>query len=429
VTYKGIAASFAAVIVLSGGTAHAAASSTALVSSVAPGISANGWSSYASASANGRYVAFASTASNISASDGASNLDVFVRDVAARRTTFVSSSYLGGNSGGDSTAPSISANGRMVAFESTSATLVPGDANGTSDVFVKDLRTGAVVRASVASDGAEAHGASGQASISANGRYVAFQSAAPDLVPGDDNAVSDVFVRDLVAGTTERVSVSSAGAQASDWSLYPSISADGRAISFDSAAPDLVSGDTNGTADVFVRDRAAGTTVRVSVAPDGAQSNGWSFYSSISANGNAVAFYSEASNLASGDTNAAGDVFVRDLAAAKTERVSVATGGAQGDLASGWPSISADGSVVAFDSAATNLDANDLNRSWDVFVRDRARGTTVRASVSSRGIMGLLDSVLPAISADGRSVAFTSEAPNLAGVDLNATGDVFSRRL
>jgi hypothetical protein len=232
-------------------------------------------------------------------------------------------------------------------------------------------------RVSVATGGAEGNNesASFQASISADGRYVALQSLATNLVSGDTNAQQDVFVRDRQSGTTERVSVATGGAEGNSSSYAPSISADGRFVAFYSLASNFAAGDTNGYVDVFVRDRQSGTTERVSMATGGAQENNNSYNPAISADGRFVAFYSLASNLVAGDTNLASDVFVRDRQSGTTERASVATGGAEaeGNGHSEEPSISSDGRFVAFASPASNLVAGDSNNNSDVFERDRGQ--------------------------------------------------------
>jgi len=248
------------------------------------------------------------------------------------------------------------------------------------------------------------------AGISADGRYVLFASFASNLVAGDTNNVWDVFVRDRVAKTTERVSVSNGGAQANG--LDGTISANGRFIAFLSDAANVVAGDTNKTSDVFVRDRVAKTTQRVSVSTGGAQANGESFLGSISGNGRFVSFSSGASNLVPGDTNNARDTFVRDRAAGTTERVSVNSGGAQANGESGSGRISGDGRFVAFGSRASNLVAGDTNDTRDVFVRDRAAGTTEQVSVSGAAAGSEIN--LTSISADGRYLAV--EVPDSAFV-------------
>src|SRR5439155_1129649 len=234
-----------------------------------------------------------------------------------------------------------------------------------------------------------------------------------NLVTGDTNAVSDAFVYDRVTGTTERVSVSSAGAEANGTSFAPAISADGRFVAFPSEATNLVPGDTNGATDVLVRDRRTGTTERVSVSSAGAEANGTSFTPAISADGRLVAFASEADDLVIGDTNQAFDVFVHDGMTGTTERVSVDSTGAQANAASiehFCPALSADGRFVAFESDATNLVPVDTNAATDVFVRDRLTATTDRVSVDSTGAQANDRSDFPAISADGSVVAFVSTA-------------------
>ena len=288
-------------------------------------------------------------------------------------TKRVSVDSLGAQGIGDSEGPSISAHGRFVAFYSSAANLVGSDTNGARDVFVRDRQTGKTARVSVDSHGAQGNGDSEGPSISADGRFVAFYSFASNLVAGDTNGVINVFVRDRKTGKTTRVSVNSHGAQTKRDSIVRAISADGRFVAFDSTASNLVGGDTNGVDDVFVRDRKTGKTTRVSVNSHGAQGNGDSFIPSISADGRFVAFYSDAANLVAGDGNAAGDGFVRDRKAGRTKRVSVASHGTQGNDTSFPPSISADGRFVAFTSLANNLVAGDTNGASDIFARGPLR--------------------------------------------------------
>src|SRR5216117_509323 len=250
-------------------------------------------------------------------------------------------------------------------------------------------------RVSVASGGTtEGNDTSLGSALSADGRFVAFDSAATDLVAGDTNGVSDVFVHDRQTGTTERVSVASDGAQGNGrsglvtFAFPPALSADGRFVAFVSFATNLVAGDTNGATDVFVHDRQTGTTERVSVASDGTESNAASLGSALSADGRFVAFQSDATNLVAGDTNGATDVFVHDRQTGMTERVSVASGGTEGNGFSAGLALSADGRFVAFHSTATNLVAGDTNGATDVFVHDRQTGTTERVSVDSDGTQG-----------------------------------------
>jgi hypothetical protein len=281
-------------------------------------------------------------------------------------------------------------------------------------------------RMSVDSSGAEGDGNSYGWAISADGRYVVFQSFASNLVANDWNHREDIFVHDRVLGTTERVSVSSSGKQANDDSYYQAISADGRFVAFFSWADNLVVGDTNGTGDIFLHDRVTGDTELISVDQNGGPTDGPSFAPSISADGRFVAFYSLASDIVAGDTNGNYDVFVRDRQLGVTELVSVDSSGIQGNGGSAGPSISADGGIVAFHSESTNLVAGDSNARWDAFVRDRSNGTTTRVSVDSIGSEANGDSDFAAISADGQVVSFESWATNLTTIsDGNGVRDLF----
>jgi Tol biopolymer transport system component len=409
------------------GRAVAATATTRRVSVRSNGDQGNDGSYAPSISANGRFVAFASDASNLVANDTNESPDVFVGDrkTGTTRRVSVPSNGHQGTSGGSQ--PSISADGRFVAFVSYDSNLVPNDTNNAYDVFVHDRTTGTTTRVSVPSSGGQGSSDSYNPSISADGRFIAFSSYATNMVANDTNGSADVFVRDRTAGTTRRVSVSSDSDQGDGDSLFPSISANGRFVAFESNATNMVTNDTNGSADVFVRDRATGTTRRVSVSSDSDQGNDGSGAASISADGRFVSFQSFASNLTPNDTNATYDVFVRERANGTTTLVSVGVGGAQGNDASLGPAISADGRFVAFRSDATNLVANDTNGFTDVFVRDRTTGSTRRVSVRSNGDQGNHGSVLSSVSADGAVVAFESLATNLVPNDTNEVSDVFVR--
>jgi Tol biopolymer transport system component len=353
---------------------------------------------------------------------------------AGQVTSRVSVATGGAQANNGSFQSSISADGRYVAFQSYATNLVAGETNGTViDIFVRDRQGGTTERASIRSDGLQGNGDSTYPSISTDGRYVAFQSLASNLVLGDTNAGSDVFVHDRQSGATERVSVDSSRTQGDGPSFGPWISADGRYIAFSSLATNLVPGDTNGSGDVFVRDRQTGTTERVSVDSSGLEGNNFSgdqFHRlSISADGRCVAFASFASNLVPGDTNAQPDIFVRDRQLGTTELVSVDTHGAPANGSSGMfgLAISADGRYVTFDSTASNIVSGDTNGNEDIFVRDRHSGTNEMASVDSSGIGGNDYSYWPSISPDGRCVAFCSNSNNLVGGDTNGAEDIFVR--
>ena len=398
---------------------------TERVSVASDGTEGNSDSWVSSISADGRYVAFDSGASNLVSGDTNGNPDSFVHDRQTGETRRVSVASDGTEGNGFSYWPSISADGRYVAFASYASNLVGGDTNGDYDVFVHDWQTGQTMRVSVASDGTEGNDGSWYSSISADGRYVAFDSYASNLVGGDTNWTWDVFVHDRQTGQTMRVSVASDGTGGGARSLDPAISADGRYVVFASYASNLVSGDTNGNPDSFVHDRQTGETRRVSVASDGTEGNGDSFDPAISADGRYVVFASYASNLVSGDTNGYGDVFVHDQQTGETRRVAVASDGTEGNGGSSYSSISADGRYVAFHSLASNLVSGDTNGYGDVFVHDRQTGQTMRVSVASDGTEGSYDSGTPSISADGRYVAFSSAASNIVSGDTNGAYDAF----
>jgi Tol biopolymer transport system component len=312
----------------------------------------------------------------------------------------------------------LSTDGRYIAFISASANLVPGDANGTWDVFLRDRLLGTTELISVSTIGVQANGVCGLfgLTMTADGRFVAFESGASSLVPGDTNLKRDVFLRDRLSGATDRVSVATGGTQGNGDSVLPSISADGRYVAFTSLASNLVSGDSNVAFDVFVRDQLVGLTERISVSTSGTQGDLDSDAPSISADGRWVAFRSDATNLVPGDTNGKGDVFLHDRRFHVTERISIATGGSQADQASWEPVISSDGQYIAFMTAATNVVAGDTNGDFDVFLHDRRNGTTERVSVATGGGQGLGGSTYPVISSDGRFVAFQSSAHNFGPV-------------
>ena len=422
----GIARGFAPVEVQSATAPQAP--STGRVSVSSGGGEANGASILPSISADGRLVAFTSRASNLVPGDQNGYVDIFLRDRSNNLTERISLTSSGGEADWDSAIAAISPDGRYVAFDFSVSNLVQGDFNFASDIFVRDRQISQTSRVSIASNGAQANGRSIYPAISSGGRYVTFQSNATNLVGGDTNSNDDIFIHDRQSGQTQRVSVSSAGTQADRSSFTPSLSANGRLVAFRSLASNLVIGDTDDVGDIFVRDLDGSQTTRVSIASNGEQADGDSISAAISADGRYVAFISEASNLVSGDTNGYRDAFVHDRQTGATERVSVSSAGAQGDdTTNTLLGISADGRQVAFASLASNLVSGDNKGYYDVFVHDRWSGVTEIVSTNNALEEGDRESYHPAISADGQFVAFESYAANLVSGDNNGTFDVFVR--
>ncbi|MCE9596066.1 MAG: hypothetical protein K8S98_17895 [Planctomycetes bacterium] len=404
------------------------AQTTARVSVADGGLQANAIAREAKLSADARFVSFGSPANNLVAGDGNGSWDVFVRDRFTGQTTRVTVSSAGVEQSPSVTFhSSLSADGRFVAFDSEAANLVLGDGNAAIDVFLHDRLTGATTRVSVASNGLEGDGPSSFPVLSSDGRWATFNGFATNLVAGDGNGTWDVFARDTQTGQTVRASVDSNGVEGNQQSVEPALSGDGRFVAFRSLASNLIAADTNGLEDVFVHDLTTGQTICATRTPAGLASNGGSLRARLSDDGRFVAFTSDASDLVPSDTNAKRDAFVRDLTAGVTTRVSVATGGAQALGISDVGDLSADGRWVVFSSSASNLVPGDTNSVTDVFVHDRWSGETKRISVASNGVEGDQASDGGMLSADGRTLVFTSHADNLVPFDTNVAQDVFVR--
>jgi Tol biopolymer transport system component len=405
--------------------------------------------------------------------DTGSQIDVFSSNDPVNRIRRVSSSSKGVQADAPSNEPAISANGRFVAFESDATNLVRGDTNGVSDIFVRNVRNGNVIRVSVGASGTQANGASFNASISGDGRFVVFQSDASNLVPNDTNGKTDVFLHDTRNGSTTRISVDSRGNQAGEISFAGRISRDGRFVTFSSQDRDL---DGNAPSffgtNVFLRDIQAGTTTRI-VSPSEAGFNDPSFSDStrstaaaISGDGRYVVYQTV---ISIGRT--AATLFVYDKQTQTSQRIdsierssfrspSISDDGRyiayhkvvpflpaistkiydqqtksfrdilqdptrrNGIPISGL-SLSGNGRYLAFSSSRNNIVPNDTNSAEDVFVYDIENNTTQRVSVNARGEQANGVSFSPSISADGRFLAFASDASNLVPRDTNGVTDVF----
>lgn len=405
-----------------------------LVSISNGGEQGNGDSSQSDISADGRYVAFSSLANNLVEDDTNGARDVFVNDTFTGEITRVSVASDGTEANSESAAPSISGDGRYVAFHSYATNL--GEVGGSSaDIYVHDRDTGNTFIASVSSSGANV-GTTGPVrypSISLDGRYIAFSSVADNLVANDTNGVRDVFVRDIVAMETIRVSVNSNGDEgnAAVRESPPAISGDGRFVAYVSFADNLVSNDTNGYADAFLYDRSTSTTTRVSVASDGEQGNQQTASSvgnsvAISADGRLIAFRSFASNLVSNDTNSFEDAFIHDRISGETVIVSISTNNVQANNAIESVEISPDGRYIIFHSLADSLIGDDTNEQSDIFVRDIQTNETTRVTISANGFDESNSlSWAGSISSGEVKISFTSDANNLISNDSNNSLDVF----
>ncbi len=415
--------------------ARAAGTGIQRVSVSRAGAQADRISTSAVISGDGHHVAFISFATTLVAGDVNDNPDAFVRDLRTGRVERVNvpggerQSYLGIEN------VAISRTGRYAAFSTAAPDVVPGDTNGAPDVFVRDRTAGPTTRVSVPAAGGQANGASGigPGALSGDGRYVVFWSAATNLVPGDTNQGEDFFVRDLKRGTTTRVDVSTAGKQGNQRGIagrQAAISADGRYVAFLSPATNLVPGDTNEATDVFVRDRRLGRTGRLSISTAGAQAAQRSDEVAISAGGRYVGFRSWAPNLVAGSPGTDPGIYVRDMVAHTTERVSLTTTGAPLNREASGVSLSADGRYVTFHTAADAVTPGTADPPvFDAYVRDRRRATTTRIPVTPDGRAVNGHSYGTTLSADGRRAAFTSAASDLVPGDTNNEPDAFVRRL
>lgn len=427
-------------------TTTTAAQTTSRISIGFDGTDGNGESIRPAISGDGRYVAFESGATNMIVGDDNGSDDVFVYDRMSGQLVVISVSSAGTLGDDDSGRPAITPGGRFVAFASQAENLVPGDVNELRDVFVHDRDADgngvydepggiAVVRVSVRTDGEQANDESNRPSISDDGRFVAFRSTATNLVDDDTNAADDIFVHDRDADgngvfdepggiATVRASVSSVGQQANGTSDRPVIAGQSRVVVFTSFASNLVAGDANDASDVFVHDLVSGETTRVSVDAFGTQGNGDSDRPTITGDGRYVVFRSAADNLVADDTNGSDDLFMHDRQTGETTRIAIA-GSDEADDDSTTPAVSPDARFVAFQSDAENLVANDDNATPDVFVMERETGLVERVSVSTVGVQGDDESSVPALSADGRFVVFSSLASNLVDGDAGAFEDIF----
>jgi hypothetical protein len=391
------------------------------------GDAANGPSSAerAACTADGRYVAFCSPATNLISGDTNGVVDVFVKDTQAKLVRLASTDSDGQLANADCDQPALSADGRFLAFRSTATNLVADDTLSYSDIFLKNLVTGVTTRVSTTSTGAQAYDHSDSPVLSADGRYVVFCSSAANLVAIDGSVGAGIFRKDTTSGAVSRVSVNSTGVGADMPCSAPTVSSDGRYVVFQSEASNLVADDTNGHADVFLKDMTSGAIERVSTSSTGGEAHGDSEYGSLSADGRYVVFSSVASDLVTSDANGLEDVFLKDRTGGAVKIVSTnAAGSVQGNADADTPTITGDGTCVLFCSAADNLVSGDTNGRCDVFCRNLSTGSLTLISQLGTA-QADADSERAWASSDGRYVVFVSAAGNLAAGDSNGADDVF----
>ncbi|MCC6602978.1 MAG: PD40 domain-containing protein [Anaerolineae bacterium] len=440
-----------------------AVSTTTRLSVSSSGTEANAASTEPAVSPDGRFVAFSSSATNLVS--GVSGFQVYLRDrdsdadnvfdqPSGVSTTLVSMNNTGTAANGTAVNPAISADGRYVAFTSAATNLHPNDTDSFNDIFVKDRQTGTVAHVSISSSGVDANQSSDNPAVSADGRYVVFSSFADNLTPLDSNGLRDIFLHDRDfdadgifdepgAVLTRRISVGLSASNTNGESSFPAISADGQTIAFGSAASNLVASDTVNSWDVFISDISGSNIRRISVSTTGGQANGDSgsagvYKLGLSSNGRFITFESTATNLVSPATDGLNNIFRYDRDSDEDGifdepggtamlRVSVPFSGTQINDHAFLPAISGNGRYIAYQSAASNLVDLPNNFATDVYVYDATTGTTRLASIASEGWQGNFDSIQPALDDSGQQTFFTSRATNFVGFigDSNDVNDVF----
>ena len=399
----------------------------------ATGLQGNSDSEYAAWSPDGTQVAFESWADNLVAGDTNNYPDVFVKTLATGAIQRISTNSSALQADGQSACAVWSPDGTQVAFRSEATNLVGADSNTAADIFVKTLATGSIQRISTDSIGTQSNSSSSCPAWSPDGGRIAFASNASNLVSGDTNGNQDIFVKTLATGSVERISTDAASAQANAASYDPQWSPDSTRIVFDSYASNLVPGDTNSNSkeddDIFVKTLATGAIQRINTDSAGMQADGSSYSQVWSPDGASIAFSSDATNLVPGDTNNHTDVFVKTLATGAIQRISTDASGTQANGDTYAPAWSPDSARVAFRAEGSNLVPADTNNSTDVLVKTLANGAVQRVSTDASGAQANGSSYDPAWAPDGNHVAFHSNASNLLPDDTNGVADVFVKTL
>jgi Tol biopolymer transport system component len=401
------------------------------------GTEANGESKHARISGDGRYVVFDSLANNLVIGDTNIVTDTFFLDMQTGILELVSRNSEGIQANGAAKFPTLSADGRYVAFVSNATNLHPGATDGLWYLYRHDRITGETVLVSQTAEGVITPTFVEAAEMSDDGRWIAFSSGF-GLVPEDNNGKSDIFRKDMLSGLVARLSVDSYNQEGDGDSNLPTLSADGMQVAWESRATNLVIDDTNNNLDIFVRRRVDGPVPTPSPSPtpqfvygplvNGGEiwtrwepgatritgtANGNSWGASVDERGKQVAFVSDANNFGVVDGNGVADVYLWHRRNDEFERVSVSSDGTEANGGSDSAELSIDGRYVVFVSHANNLVANDNNGEADVFRHNVLTGETVLVSVGLDGTSANAASHAPDSSADGRWIVFTSEATNL----------------
>ncbi|MBQ0820293.1 PD40 domain-containing protein, partial [Microvirga sp. HBU67558] len=395
------------------------------VSTKADGTEGLGESTDARFSPDGRFVVFTSNAPDLVPGGTNGKYHVFLKELSTGAVTLLSAA---GNTqaNGPSHAPKFSQDGRYVVFESEANDLVTGDGNGARDVFRKDLTTGAITRISTTSNGTELNGSSSGGELSPDGNFLVFRSDAANL--GVSSVVSpEIFLKNLTTGAVTRITVAADGTSASVSGINAHFSPDGRFLIFESSSSKLVDGDTNNATDIFRKELDTDKAIaRISTTADGTEAiGGYSRLAQFSPDGRSIVFESAASNLVAGDDNGVADIFLKNLDTGAITRLSTAADGTQADNSSNEPRFSPDGRYVVFESDATNLVAGDNIGKRDVFLKDLVTGGITRLSTKVDGTDVNSDSYTAQFSPNGRFVTFESDATNLVANDGNNASDIF----
>ena len=358
-------------------------------------------------SSDAKLVVFESAAENLVEGDSNASNDLFLRNLQTGTVQLISCDSSGAQGNAVSSQASLSADSRFLAFTSQANNFSETDSSANQDIYIKNLQTGQLVWASATAQNSQSNGDSQHPSLSGNGNLVAFDSLASNLSGIDTNNKSDIFLKNLKTGELRLISTNQQGAQGNGHSSHPLLSSDGRWLAFESDASNLVVGDTNGKRDIFIKDLQTGLIERLNLSSNGQQDNGNAHLEAMSANGRVLAFSSDGDNLSAGDSNRQRDIFIKNRDKAGVERVSLDSAGQQANGASHDADLSSDGRIVSFSSKASNLSANDNNLSEDVFVKDLQTGAIARVSGNTQAQAS--DSNFGMLSGDGKVLAFHSQ--------------------